>query len=391
MADEWMKQEESMEDFAAMFEASFHRVNNGDIVIGKILTVAEEWLMVDIGSYMDGVVSREELLYDGETMEPFVPGQELRLYVKRVDTREGQIYLSRKEADKVGVWDELEELRVSETPIELKVVRAVRGGLRVSYKQQAEGFIPASQIADRYVEDVSVWEGQVLTALVMEVRPEKKDFTATRRQLLQQQQKMNRDRVFASLKVGNRLTGTVTRLADFGAFVEISSGVEGLIHISDLSWSRVKHPSEILHEGDCVSVTVQAVDVEKGRISLRLKDIQADPWENLPFAVGEFKEGCRVNHIISTGAFVGLGQDLEGFLPISQISDKRLRSVEEVLQIGQEVTVQIQKIDVQQRRISVTMREVSQEPETEREDLSRYGNEKDLTTTLGSLFNNLDI
>lgn len=382
-------QEESMEDFASLLETSFKQIHNGEVVRGKILSIAEEWVMVDIGSYMDGVVTREELLYEGESIEDFTLEEELTLQVLKVDTREGQVYLSRKEADKIVVWDELEALRTAETPVELKVLKAVKGGLRVSYKGQAQGFIPASQAAGHYTEDLTPMEGQSLICQILEVRKEKKDFTASHRRILEQEKKEAKDRVFATVKAGTRLTGKVVRLADFGAFVEIEPGVDGLIPIRDLSWSRIKHPSELLKVGDLVQVTVQEVDTQRERISLRLKDINADPWETLSLRAGEYKEGCRVNHVIPGGAFVTVTEGVEGFLPISQICEKRLRSAEDVLSEGQEITVQIRKIDMENRKISLSMREVSLEPEETGE--RHYSEDAEATTALGQLLGELDI
>lgn len=378
------------EDFAAMLEASFKPVYNGDVVTGKILSVTPDWLVVDIGSYMDGIVLKEELLYDGETMADFQPEMTLTLRVKRVDTREGQIYLSRKEADKITVWSELEQLRQAETPVELKVLQAVKGGLRVTYKGQVQGFVPASQAADHYIEDLTGMVGETLRCLILEVKEEKKEFTASCRRVLEQEKKAARDRVFASLKAGAKLTGTVVRLADFGAFVEIEPGVDGLIPLRDLSWSRVKHPSELLRVGDRVQVAVQEVDAARERISLSLKAMNPDPWESLPLSVGEYREGCRVNHLIPGGAFVTVAEGIEGFLPISQISDQRIRAIEDVLQEGQEITVRIVKIDPAARKISLSMKEVSQEAGTLAEE-NHYTEEDEAATSLGSLLQGLKL
>lgn len=382
--------EESMEDFSALLEASFRKIRNGDMVTGTLLSVSEDWAMADIGSYMDGVIPKEELLYDGESMEDFQPGMQLQLRVRKVDTREGQIYLSRKEADKEAVWDELERLREEETPAELKVLRAVNGGLRVTWRGRAQGFVPASQAADHYLEDLSSLEGQTLSCAILEVRKDKADFTASRRRVLEKEKQAARDRVLASLKPGTRICGKVVRLADFGAFVEIEPGVDGLVHIRDLSWSRIKHPSELLRIGDLVEVTVREVDAERQRISLSLKDLKGDPWESLTLAVGEYREGCRINHVIPGGAFVTVAEGIEGFLPVSEISDKKLRSAEDVLQEGQEVTVRIVKIDPAARRMTVSLREVSQEPE-EGAMPSRYEEKEEATTGLGSLLEGLDL
>lgn len=378
---------ESMEDFEAMLNASLRRINNGDVVNGRVLAVQPDYLLLDVGSYMDGILPREELA-EGESTADFAVGDKLTLTVKHVDTREGQITLSKKEAEKVIVWSDLQAKQENGEPITVKVKKAVNGGLRVSYRGLADGFVPASQAADRFTEDLAPFENTELSCLILEVNPEKKEFTASRRRLLDLEKKAARDRIFAELKPGMKVTGKVVRLADYGAFVEIEPGVDGLVHLSDLSWTRIKHPSELLSEGDIVTVTVREVDSERGRISLQLKDINADPWENMNLAVGEYREGCRVNKLIDTGAFLTVAPGVEGFLPISQASDKKLKSMEEVVHEGDFVTVRILKIDREARKLSLSMREVSQEPE-ELSEASSYTADENAVTALGGLFKDL--
>ena len=177
-----MEENFSMEDFAAMLDQSFHKVYNGDIVEGKILEKGEKGLMVDVASYMDGVLPVEELLYDGESYDDYQVGDTVRAMVKYVDSREGQIHLSKKEADKLGIWDDLKKLQEDEQPIDVKVKRAVNGGLRVVYKT-VEGFLPASQISMEYVEDTSAYVGQTLTVQITEINEEKKNLIVSRKAL----------------------------------------------------------------------------------------------------------------------------------------------------------------------------------------------------------------
>ena len=174
-----MEENFSMEDFAAMLDQSFHKVYNGDIVEGKILEKGEKGLMVDVASYMDGVLPVEELLYDGESYDDYQVGDTVRAMVKYVDSREGQIHLSKKEADKLGIWDDLKKLQEDEQPIDVKVKRAVNGGLRVVYKT-VECFLPASQISMEYVEDTSAYVGQTLTVQITEINEEKKNLIVSR-------------------------------------------------------------------------------------------------------------------------------------------------------------------------------------------------------------------
>ncbi len=379
----------SMEDFEAMLSASFERVNNGDVKEAKVMAVTPDYLLVDVGSYMDGIVAKEELLEEGESMSDYHVGDVLTLTVTHVDTREGQITLSRKAARKVLVWSELAARQKAGDVIEAKVTKAVKGGLRVT-AGGADGFIPASQAAATYVEDLAPFEGQTLSCVILEINEEKKEFTASARRAIEIERKAKRDRLFATLQEGDKLTGKVVRLTDYGAFVQLEDGVDGLIHIGDLSWARVKHPSDILSEGDLVTVSIKGVDAEKGRISLRLKDLEADPWENLNLVVGEYREACPVVSMIDSGAFVTVAPGIDGFLPISQISEKKLRSVRDVLAIGDEITVRITRIDREKRQMSLSMREVSQEPETP-EEATHYEDEEGASTKLSGLFSGLEL
>ncbi len=377
---------ESMESFADLFEASFQRVNNGDIVEGTILQVSGDTAVVDIGSYMDGILAQDELLYDGESWEQYPEGNRLTLMVKRVDTRNSQILLSKKEADKVVIWDELDEKKAEPATILVRVKSAVKGGLRIQYKS-VQGFIPASQVEDHYVEELEEYVGRDLEVLVINVDREKRDFTASRKELIRKAEKVAKQTALNALKPGDRLTGRVVKLERYGAFVELQTGVIGLLHVSDMAWTRIKHPSDMVNVGDPVTVSVQEIDKERGRISLSLKAVGENPWDNLPFSVGDVLGGKEVTHMIASGAFVKLTDVIEGFIPISQMSEKRIQTVREVLAEGDVVNVKVLRIDAEQQRISLTMREVPQGEDAVLDMPTNYNVEdEDVTSSLGDAF-----
>ena len=386
-----MEENFSMEDFAAMLDQSFHKVYNGDIVEGKIIEKDEKGLMVDVASYMDGVLPVEELLYDGESYDDYQVGDTVRAMVKYVDSREGQIHLSKKEADKLGIWDDLKKLQEDEQPIDVKVKRAVNGGLRVVYKT-VEGFLPASQISIEYVEDTSAYVGQTLTVQITEVNEEKKNLIVSRKVLEKKDAENARQSLYTTLRRGETLTGKVVRLTNFGAFVEIAPHVDGLIHVSDMSWRRVKNPAEMVSIGDVVKVTVLDVDPAHGRIGLSLKDVNADPWKNVTLAAGQVLNGT-VTNVIDSGAFVEVAPGLEGFVHVSNISDKRVSVASDVLKAGMEVKVKVLQIDEAQRRISLSMKAAAQalQEDAEKAEYKQYRAEvEEASTHLGDLFTQLE-
>ena len=338
---------------------TFNPIHNGQIVEGTILEVTGDTAVLDIGSYLDGILTQDQLLQEGETMDNYPVGTKLTVVIKKVDTKNSQVILSKKDADRLKVWTELDEMKEAKTPLTVKVVSAVKGGLRVRY-QGIQGFIPASQVDTKYTEDLNQFAGQELEVLLLEVNHERHEFTATRRELLRKQRTEAREQVLSTVKVGDRLEGKVVRIENYGAFVEIAPNVSGLLHVSDMSWSRIKHPGNVVKVGDYVTVAVNAVDTEKGRIGLSLKDTVENPWENMPFEVNDILDGCTVNRIISSGAFIQVSEQLEGFLPISQIVDRRLKTVTEVLKEGDVISVRILSIDKDQLRISVSMKGVEQ-------------------------------
>ena len=371
-----------MEDFASMLEASFNEgfdtLHNGDIVEGTILEIQTDDVVVDIHSYMDGILPISELIYEDEVLDLlYHVGDKIKVMVTRVDTRESTIYLSKLRADQIVIWDELEECRTENRSITFQVKEVVKGGLRIQYKG-IRGFLPQYQItnqqgpeAEQLLEHPEVLVGKGLTGLVTRVDPERRDVVVSVKEYERRQQQVARTEFMRTVAEGETFVGTVTRVEPYGAFVEISPGVEGLIHVSELAWTRVKHPSEVVNVGDQVKVTVLSVDPERGRIGLRLKDLNQDPWANMSYVKDQQIDNCVVRKIIATGAFVSLKDGLEAFLPISQISEKRLRTVQEVLKEGDTVSVKILSVDPKARRISVTMRGLDIPAE---EDFGSYTN-----------------
>ncbi len=356
---------ESMEDFASMLDASFQDVRNGDIVEGTILEVQKDTVVVDIHSFMDGVLPVTELLYENEILEElYHTGDTITVMVTRVDTRGDTIWLSKKRADEIVIWDELEKMQEEERPITVVVKEVVKGGLRVQYKG-VRGFLPLYQIAEEEVEHPESYVGKSVVALVQRVERDRRNVVVSVRELLRREKAVAKAQFLRGVQVGDVYTGTVVRVEQYGAFVELVPGVDGLIHITELAWTRVKHPSEVVQVGDHVKVTVLNVDPERGRIGLRLKDLNQDPWANISYTKDQQIDGAHVARIIASGAFIALPDGIEAFLPISQVSEKRIRSVSEVIKEGDEVSVKVLSVDPAARRMSVSMRGLSEPVEEE--------------------------
>ena len=360
-----MEENFSMEDFEKYLDTHFRKVYNGDLVKGTILSKDDTGLVVDVGASMDGILTVEDLLYEDESYDAYQVGDEITAKVKYVDSQNGQIMLSKKQADKETVWQTLSKMKEDGETIQVNVLRVVNGGLRIAWKD-LQGFLPASQVSMEYTEDLSSYVGQTLEVRIIDVKEDKKDLVVSRKQLEQKQADEDRQAVYTRLKQGDTLSGKVVRLEKFGAFVEIARHVDGLIHVSDMSWSRVRRPEDVLSVGDVVQVTVLDVDANRNRISLSLRDLNADPWKHIPVKEGDLTEGT-ITRVIASGAFAEIAPGLEGFIHISRMSDKRIGSVAEAVQEGQRVPVKVLSIDPDQKRIALSLKDAKSDMQ-EKED-----------------------
>jgi len=363
---EWIIEEvvHTMEQFDQALADSFNQLEKGTIVKGTVISVRQDEVFVDIGYKAEGVISLHELAYPtpATAAEIVVNGQEIDVYVMDTDSADDTVRLSKLQADKMIAWSKLEEAAKAESPLDCKVTEVVKGGLAVSI-EGIRGFIPASQAALRFVDNLAVFVGQTMSVIPIELDEQKQRVVLSRRKVLQEEQQKKEQEIFSKLKVGDVVTGVVRRLVDFGAFVDIG-GIEGLIHISDLSWQRVKTPSEILQVNDKIEVFVLKIDPQLKKISLSLKQIQQDPWLD---NVKNFIEGQIVTGIVAKttkfGAFVKLQTGVEGLVHLSELAEKRIATAEEVVQAGQEISVKILGIDKENKRISLSLVKALEEAE----------------------------
>lgn len=358
---------ESQENMMEEYEKTMRNVYSGDTVKGTVIMVTDDEVMVNIGYKSDGIIKKEEYTWepDANLKELVKPGGELEVVVVSINDGEGNVVLSKKLFDAEKNWHKIEAAFNEKTPLEGYVKEIVRGGAIVEI-MGIRSFMPASQFDVRYSEDLSGYVNTKVKVNVIEFDPEKRKVIVSRKVLLKKEQEIKEKAVWETIEAGQRLTGEVKRLTDFGAFVDIG-GVDGLVHISELSWSRVKHPSEVVKPGNKVEVVVLSVDKEKKKISLGLKQTLPEPWSVAgdKYKVGDVVE-VKVLRFSNFGAFVELEPGIDGLIHISQISDKRIAKPSDVLAIGEIVDAKITDIKLEEKKISLSMKELIETPEAEK-------------------------
>lgn len=386
---EWVIEEvyKSMEE---MNIGNVVKLEVGSVIKGTVVSIRPDEIFVDIGYKAEGVIPLSELAYPvpQTAAEVVSQGQVIDVLVIDADSTDGQVKLSKVQADKITAWDKLAQAFETKQPVEAKIAEAVKGGV-VAAVFGVRGFIPASQLDVKFVEDLTTFVGQTVQAVPIEIDKEKQKAVLSRKQLLLAEKEAKEKELFAKLTVGQIITGIISRLANFGAFVDIG-GIDGLIHISDLSWQRVKTPQEVVNVGDEVKVVVLKVDAEAKKLSLSLKDIERDPWFAVAdtLIVGSIVTG-KVAKIAKFGVFVEIKKGVEGLVHISEVAERRVVNAEEVVSIGQQVTVKILSVDKKAKRISLSM--VQAEQDKERAEFSDYLAKQAPTSgvTLGDKFGHL--
>jgi len=334
------------------------QIRRGDLISGTVVQVGDDEVLLDIGGKSEGVIPLRELsLKDiNHPREEVSVGDTINVVVLRVDNDEGQLLLSKKRADRLRALDLIE--RAFNETIELsgEVVKVVKGGLLVDV-MGIRGFVPASLIERGYVADLEKYLGTNLRLRVIEFDRNKGKVVLSQKAILEEEYERAQKEFWENIQPGEIRRGTVRHLTSFGAFVDIG-GVDGLLHISEMSWGRINHPSEVVQEGDQVEVYVMSVDKENKRISLSLRKTQPDPWTTVDerYHPGDIVRG-KVVRLVSFGAFVELEPGVEGLVHISRIADYRVEKPEDVLSVGQEVKVKILGVHKDERRISLSIRD----------------------------------
>lgn len=348
---------ETNEDFAAMLEESFKTLNNGDKVTGTVIAVSPTEVQVDLGVKHTAYIPVSELSDDPsyKVEEHVKPGDEIEAVVVRVNDLEGTVALSKKRVDQLKGWETIETAKEEHTPVEGTIIEENRGGI-VATAHGVRVFIPASQTGVPKDESMAQLVKTKQTFYITEINRQRKRVVGSIRQIQQEARKAAAEKVWETIEVGAEYEGTVKSLTSYGAFVDIG-GVDGMIHISELSWGRIKHPSEVVSIGDHVNVYVIALDRENKKISLGYKRPEDNPWNifTTNFQVGDTAT-VKILKFMPFGAFAEIVPGVDGLIHISQIADHRIAKAEEALTIGQEVEAKIIDINDEKKKVSLSIR-----------------------------------
>ena len=360
------------EDFLAAVDATIKYFNDGDIVEGTVVKVDHDEVLLDIGYKTEGVIPSRELSikHDVNPDEVVEVGDEVDALVLTKEDKEGRLILSKKRAQYERAWGAIEELQAKEEPVTGTVIEVVKGGLILDIGLR--GFLPASLVEMRRVRDLEPYIGQELEAKIIELDKQRNNVVLSRRAYLEQTQSEVRSEFLHQLQKGQVRKGVVSSIVNFGAFVDLG-GVDGLVHVSELSWKHIDHPSEVVAVGDEVTVEVLDVDLDRERVSLSLKATQEDPWRVFArtHAVGQIVPG-KVTKLVPFGAFVRVEEGIEGLVHISELAQRHVEVPDQVVNVGEEVMVKVIDIDLDRRRISLSLKQAD-EDFTEEFDPSRYG------------------
>src|SRR5262245_9055158 len=350
------------EELIAALEESLRDFKDGDIVEGEVVKIDRDEVLLDIGYKSEGVIPSKELSirHDVDPKDVVKVGDRIEALVLQKEDKEGRLILSKKRAQYERAWGRIEETMRSGQTITGPVIEVVKGGLILDIGLR--GFLPASLVDLRRVRDLQPFVGQELEAKIIELDRNRNNVVLSRWAFLEESQSEGRKKFLENLQKGERRKGTVSSIVNFGAFVDLG-GVDGLVHVSELSWKHVDHPSEVVSVGQEVEVEVLDVDLERERVSLSLKATQEDPWKEFErkYQAGEIISG-QVAKLVPFGAFVRVAAGIEGLVHISEISDQHVESPESVLTVGDEVRVKVIDVDVSRRRISLSMRQVGGQP-----------------------------
>lgn len=357
-----------VESFESLFNASLGQrdFNVGDVVTGRVVEVQEDYVLVDINYKSEGLIPISEFrLVEGHSSIEI--GQDVQVFIDKIENENGMVVLSKDKADMLRAWDDISRAAENEEEIEGTIIAKVKGGLSVDIGVKA--FLPGSQIDLRPVRNMDTYIGKRYRFKVIKFNKRRGNIVLSRRAILEQERENLRTQTLDQMKEGSEVKGIVKNITDYGAFIDLG-GMDGLLHITDMSWGRVKHPSEILAVGDEIDVKVLKFDNSKERVSLGLKQLKDDPWNNVreTFPQGKKLHG-KIVSLADYGAFVELEDGIEGLIHVSEMSwTKRVKHPSQVVKVGDEVDVVVLDVDTENRRISLGMKQLEPNPWVELKD-----------------------
>ena len=350
----------SAEEFLAAIDETIKYFNDGDIVEGTVVKVDRDEVLLDIGYKTEGVIPSRELSikHDVDPHEVVKVGDHVEALVLQKEDKEGRLILSKKRAQYERAWGTIEKIKEEDGIVTGTVIEVVKGGLILDIGLR--GFLPASLVEMRRVRDLQPYVGRELEAKIIELDKNRNNVVLSRRAWLEQTQSEVRQTFLNTLQKGQVRKGVVSSIVNFGAFVDLG-GVDGLVHVSELSWKHIDHPSEVVEVGQEVTVEVLDVDMERERVSLSLKATQEDPWQQFArtHQIGQVVPG-RVTKLVPFGAFVRVEEGIEGLVHISELAERHVEIPEQVVQVGDEIFVKIIDIDLERRRISLSLKQANE-------------------------------
>ena len=360
-------------DIEEAYTSTMVLVEDGQLVEGTVVRVDQDEVLLDIGYKSEGVIPSRELSIrnDVDPNEVVSMGERIEALVITKEDKEGRLVLSKKRAQYERAWGKIEELKEADGVVKGQVIEVVKGGLIVDIGLR--GFLPASLVELRRVRDLQPYIGNEIEAKIIELDKNRNNVVLSRRSWLEENQKEQRGAFLDNLKPGERRKGVVSSVVNFGAFVDLG-GMDGLVHVSELSWKHVDHPSSVVTVGDEIDVEVLEVDLDRERISLSLKATQQDPWQEFASShrVGELVYG-RVTKLVPFGSFVQVGEGIEGLVHISEMSAHHVDLPEQVVTPGEELWVKIIDLDLQRRRISLSIKQAAEGGEVAAEYQEAFG------------------
>ena len=353
----------SIEDFLAAIDNTLNKFDDGDLVEGIVVKVDRDEVLLDIGYKTEGVIPSRELSikHDIDPSSVVTVGDRIEALVLQKEDKEGRLILSKKRAQYERAWGDIEKIKEADGVVKGIVIEVVKGGLILDIGLR--GFLPASLVEMRRVRDLAPYIGKEIEAKIIELDKNRNNVVLSRRAFLEHSQSESRSTFLTNLTKGQIRKGVVSSIVNFGAFVDLG-GVDGLVHVSELSWKHIDHPNEVVEVGMEVTVEVLEVDMDRERVSLSLKSTQEDPWQHFArtHQLGQIVPG-NVTKLVPFGAFVRVQEGIEGLVHISELAERHVEIPEQVVQVNDEVMVKVIDIDLERRRVSLSLKQANESDE----------------------------